>query len=231
MGNRTLGFIFSLCLAGCQSLPQTLDARKTFQQDMLVEVNGVKNEGAFVAPESSRYALKIETRGRIDLMVVKSCNREIKIDRPVKGGLFGRGRAMEFEFTPNERERSTRCALELSALNEDSRNSFAFIAFESARYALPAQVECNGESRAFSGTSVCQSRAGLKQMLKFNGAVHMASLKPECEIDKPVDSGELVFKLRAGFCEYVFQEKAKPYRRHRLYAIGYEDFIVKGLEQ
>jgi len=226
-----LSFVVLYLLAACQSLPQPIDTKKTYQQDMVVEVNGVKGEGAFVVPSSQSYAIRIDVRGGIDLMVVKTCNREIKIDKPVKSGWFSRRGRMEFDFVPNQREKDAACPLELQALNESGKNSFALVAFESVKYNLSANLECNGASIVSRGTSVCQSRAGLRQIISFPVEVHQGVASGNCGLSEKVEGKELSFILKPGFCNYLFMEKNPPYKKHRFYTIGYEDFIVKGLEQ
>lgn len=234
-------FIVASFLCGCETLkqfsdvlfgndPRVQDPQKIYRYDMGVTVNGINSDGILVSKKADSYEIFIEAKQKLDLLTARTCHREISFD-PVKSrrGLFGpRQKEFKFIFIPNEMEKVD-CPIELYGYSKISgKHSFAFLDFENSIDELSANVSCNGDYSFFSGVSLCQSRHGLRQKIKFREIVKV-SPDESCPIGKVLESDRFDFSLQKGICTYIFMGKTSK-KTHRLTTIGYEEIIISTLE-
>jgi hypothetical protein len=206
------------------------DPTKFYRYEMDVVVNMQGAEGTIVVARNDSYDIEISAKQKLDLLTARSCHREMSFD-PVKSrrGLFGsRQKDYKFTYTPSDLEKLD-CPLELYGYSKkEGKHSFAMIDFQNSTDLLDARVSCNGESRPYIGVSICQSRHGLLQQIKFKEPVKV-SPDPACPISKILESDSFIFNLNKGICTYIFQS-LKTKQTHRLTTIGYEEIIVSTLE-
>lgn len=236
-------FIFILSiLSSCSTLAaenQDLKTDKFYKRDMLVTINGITHEGVAVAPKASKYDFHIEARGDLDMFLMSSCHKEEQkekawnVKKTVRSGLFGWGkkkidlkREVKFAYYPNSLERDGDCTMELGGFeNRKGRHSWAFIDFESDKYKLPASMNCNGRFIKSNGTTVCQSREGLIQDIRFSEEV-LAADNNECGITSKKDT-KFEFALPKGKCTIIFASTKKPHKFHKLTLLGYESILIR----
>lgn len=227
-------YLLFLFLTGC-SLFQYKElyqpnANDFYRHDLKVKVNGVDFIGVGVAALSTSYKISVYPEGKINRIMWRTCNREEVVDEPSNGWFSSK---YEFELKPvSGLEDITSCGLQITVLEEKKRrNGFAFIDFQDKRVetSIPSILICNGVTRTYSGVSVCQSAQGLYQQISFTTPVVQRGSSLECDVMKPLNGDEKVyrFSVAKGECSYYFvaKDKAPNGKRyiHRLTTIGYTD--------
>ena len=221
---RASGAIVLALLVGCATSPQRMDPDKVYRLDMVVEVNRQLGEGMLVVPRAPTYRIKVESRGKIDLFMLRSRAREEEIKAQKKDGLFGSKRKIEFDYTPNDIEDS---AITLTAYQKaEGYYSRAFIDFTSVLFTLPAKVLCNGLLIDSDGVSVCQSARGLAARIVFTEPVAF-SPSEACPLETKSPATEIDFKLTNDKCVYAFVAVANPDKIHKLTTHGYDGLFIR----
>lgn len=204
---------------------------------MLLEVNGVSGEGVLVVPKADSYYFEVEARGDLDLFILTSCNRDWIKEKgwhvSYKKRFLGWGkrkiedkRKVEFFYTPDEIEKNGTCPVWLGGFEESKgRHSWGFVDFKSDTETLDAKVFCNGETLNEKGVSICQSRKGLIQGIRFETEVVVAP-DPECDLGSNRGT-YFEFPISRGECTYIFRTIKKPREEHRLTTIGYENILIR----
>lgn len=221
--------ILLVLLLGCALTPP-IDVKKqseeTYRKDMKVNVDGKDYVGTGVLPVKQTYKFTLYPKEKIDRLIVQNCHREFVIDKP-KTGWFKNDYTFNFDPLPDV-ETNKLCQIEIAALNQNTRNSFAFFEFDDTRpeISLQAFVKCNGiydVSRA--GVSLCQSADGLKQQIFFQEKVLLGDLDPGCNAPETDDYFFWTFVPNKKKCSYYFVSRklAKNGKRiaHRLTTVGY----------
>ena len=223
-------FILLLFLVACSTLPKNagMTVSTFYQRDMVLTVNGLTGIGTLVVPKSAAYNFDVKTAGPLDMFTMKTCSKEESkqnagnVTQTVHSGLFGWGtkqitipNEVTFLYTQTDLESDGGCTMELTGLDKTGgENSWAFIDFESDRFALPASVECNGITYRSNGTTVCQSRQGLMQKITFDEPAQPARNNP-CGIPFGDDKKDYEFTLPVGRCEVIFYTHDKS-KKHKL---------------
>lgn len=232
---------FGLWVAGCSLLDtrQAFDLKTYLRHDMQISVNGQWAQGVMVAQQASAYRIEIKSAGRLDMLKIISCHRELAIPNANPGGLFNSGRDYSFLYEPMEGiERDRPCPLRIEGYERNGgEHSFALIDFEETRHTMPARLDCNGQRSLTLGVSLCQSRKGLKQVLFFTNPMRHkvvgmpfghAQMGLHCTVEVSEDKRTFTFYQPAKECYFAFYEESAPHRTHRHTAIGYEDIFVRG---
>lgn len=229
MGACALVLIFIASIFGCTTTPQIVSPEKIYRRDMVVEVNGREGDGVLVVPRSNEYKFKIESRGTLDMLIIKSCHEHKPVENAKEKGWFGSKRRTRFTYIMGDVELNrSACPLEIGGFEKDKgRHSWALVDFESPDYKLPATLYCNGQTSEVNGVSICQSQGGLIQRIKFPSDIEMATTTTKCKIQLPVGN-HLEWNIRPGICVYNFIEINEPHRFHRMTTIGYEEILVRG---
>lgn len=216
-------------LAGC-SLTPVVDTQKqaeqTYRKDMLVKVNDKEYPGVGVLPVSSFYKITVYPKEKISRLIVQNCHREFVIDKP-KTGWFKT--EYTFSIAPlTDVETNKLCQLEIAALNENTKNSFAFFEFDDTRpeVSLQSFLKCNGAyTVSNAGVSLCQSAEGLEQQIFFQERVMIGEIPSNCNEPKSEDGIFWSFVPNKSKCSYYFvaRTKHKNGKRlmHRLTTLGY----------
>ncbi len=204
-------------VTSCSTVNQGVSPDLLYRKDMPIEVDGEKlTGGVYVLPKQSTYQITARPYRKADVFKLISCHRH-KV-------YFGEKKVrFRYEPKPLESADGRLCALKLGAFDSKLQNSWAYIDFQGPEK-LQAIISCNGERdyRAV-GVSVCQSMAGLIQMIRFTTPVDV--YYPEDCPKAIVTKAGYEIELSRGRCIYLFQSKSG--KRHRLTTFGYDDVIMR----
>ena len=81
----------------------------------------------------------------------------------------------------------------------------------------------NGQTYISNGVSVCQSKEGLFQKIKFNTPVKTAT-NADCNIKG--EGTEFEFKIKKDYCVTLFKELNSG-KLHKLTTVGYENILIR----
>lgn len=217
--------------------PELLKAENFYKRDMIMTVNGLTVEGSTVASKSQKYDISIESKGNLDLFVMTSCHKEEtkerawNVKKTVRSGLFGWGKKkidlknqVNFTYYPNKLEAEGDCPLEFGGYDKNGKHSWGFLDFESNKYTLKADIECNGIERKNRTTSHCQARSGLIQRISFKENVILAE-NNDCGIIQK-DQKIIEFEMPSGKCVLVFSNVG-ALSFHKMTLLGYDKIIIR----
>lgn len=216
-------------ITGCALAPAVdvqKQAEQTYRKDMKVTVDKVDYIGVGVLPLQQSYKITLYPKEKISRLIVQSCNRELVIDKP-KSGWFSNDYSFVYTPLPGV-ETGKLCQLEIAALNENTRNSFAFFEFDDSREEINLQgfLRCNGAySVSRAGVSICQAAEGLEQQIFFQEVVLIGDIPKGCNEPESNDGVFWSFVPNRNKCSYYFvsnlRAKNKKRRAHRLTTLGY----------
>jgi len=219
-------------LAGCTTprmdLLQAERDGKYFKEDMVVCVDGICDEGMIVAPRKKQYEINVEAKNAMDLFTFTTCARE-ETSQSLGGRSFFKpegNNKYKTNFKPAEGlEDVYSCPTHIEARSKKGTHSQALVAYETPETNVPVKLLCNGKRDFFNGVSVCQSRAGLNQLVFFKRPVTLMDLESRCKIAKPVDGLKWEFKMPRGECVYAFFDPDGNV--HRMITYGYDSIIIR----
>jgi len=226
-------------ISGCStSVPQRLDPDVYYKRDMTIDMNGFKGHGTLVVPMAKNYKIEVKAKGDLDLFTFNTCHREwTKEEAFSKGGWFHREkRKFRIEYKPIEGlETGLACPAQFGGFErEGGRHSWAHVDFEDDGATLPALVSCNGQRYNSRGVTVCQSKNGLIQEIKFPVKVVNSKITTKAQggLVCPVlsigkDGMTVRYKMPRRECVYRFGELGGEKRMHRLTTIGYEKILIR----
>lgn len=222
--------------SSCGSVPQKLDPDKFYKRDLPFCVKDVAcYEGTAVVPKKDYYEFEVAPKGdaAVDMLVFNSCHREYTVEGSEKSVLdfffkiFGKrkdGYKVRYTLTPGIEDDGD-CTFRVNTFEKDKgRHAWAVFRIQHPKYTLPATVFCNGETKQEVGVSLCQSKTGLTQQIKFPEPV-MIETDKGCNMPKRKDAGLYEWKMSQGECGYTI--KTKDGKTHDLLAIGYEGLLVR----
>jgi hypothetical protein len=213
-------------LLGCATVSQPLDSRKAYRRDLPFEHAGRKFDGVGVLPRANSYDLSLKPQSDLDVLLLKSCHREIVVEKASGGGLFGK-KSFSFQYAPVRYIEDTGiCPMKIEALESGTNQySGALIDFEGPGFTLPYRLYCNGSYASVNGVGICQARSGTNQVLAFDEPVRFAPPQPErCALPKLID-GHYELAIVSGECAYMFDTKAG--KIGRLTTSGYDDVVLR----
>ena len=213
---------------------QTASPNSIYKYDMLGSINGTQFDGSGVIPRSNSYKVTIQSRVDVDLLAITTCHRDFTAESAISPGWFQskRGYQYLYEPVPLLEAGPGPCILRFGAYNKSSsaQNAWGMVDFEDPGYVLPGMSYCNGIQVPHHGVAVCQSRAGLIQMITFPYAAVIAAkdLPAQC-VPTSTDGGfTWRYQTQERECLVVFMEKASPNRFARLTHFGYNAVPVRG---
>lgn len=216
--------LFFFLTASCGLLPKAKDEKynseEIYKKDAYVCVNGVCSEGAVVVPRSMEYRVKVKSKVNLDLLVFSTCHREVTSQEYSRGGFFGMGGNKEFEgnYSPTMTIENEFCPVYITGYSKSGYNSTAFIDFETAEAGLGATLNCNGVQSTAKGVSVCQSKAGLIEVINLDSPATVGDAGPNCKIGSGKNK-RWEFAMPKGECVFAFF--SEDGRIHRLTTLGY----------
>lgn len=222
-----LGLAAVLLLSSCAGQNQILERGLFYKRDVGIEVNGKSYEGVVVVPKADRYNLVLRPKGKLDLVLVRTCHREFSGEKLSPGFLGIGGGQFKYEYVPTPGLEDSRvCPLRAEVYESDKgRHSWALLDFEHPDYTIGYMLQCNGAVSYPRGVGVCQTKAGLLQRIKFQEPIRFAPPEPVgCALPMKKD-GVYEFAASLGECLYHFD--TKDGRLGRLTVVGYEGVLVR----
>lgn len=210
-------------LAGCASTQQiTTEAPLyKYRANMQISVDGVDFDGMGVTAIGVKD-IGIVSQAALDLLRITTCHRDFTVEKVDKGWFGGSGHQYVYHYEPTEKERSGMCPIYFQAFSKDRVTDWGYLAFRSTE-TLPGHIDCNGVPTKFAGISVCQTKAGLDQILTFDRDVKFAA-DANCKITQQTPRKYSV-RGNMGFC---YAEFSDGNIWHRLILLGYDTVLVRG---
>lgn len=230
MNCKLVLFLIVNLLIGCGSPvlkndPQSRSLDDFYKRDLEVCFEGTCGEGVLVVPKKTSYKFKIKSKGALDLFTFSTCHRE-ETAEAVGGGWFGSSKSMDGTYIPMQGIETEFCPAYIGGYDKKGMHSWGFIDFETDEAKLPATVFCNGNRIKSGGVSVCQSKAGLLQEIRFEVPVSVEFDSVKCKFPKPEDSKIFRFEMPSGECSVAFFSEDNNV--HRLTLIGYQKIMIRG---
>lgn len=186
--------------------------------------SGKYGQGMLVLPDKLESKILISAPAKLDVLLFRSCSREMVIEKP--SYRLDRSEYL-ITYKRNEIEQQPACSVDIQVYNKNHVASYGFIDFEDVTATIPALILCGEKEELFNGVSVCQSRVGLLQKIKFNEEVEIETYEG-CDkiisIDQTNKGKEFILEATKDYCIYVFKSGLK---RHRLTVYGYEDVFIR----
>lgn len=231
--------LLAIFLCGCSSIPQKLDPDKFYKRDLPFCVKDIGcYEGTAVLPKKDYYEFEVAPKGdaAVDMLVLNTCHREFTVEGSERSILdyflkvFGKkreGYKLHYTLIPGIEDDGD-CTIRINTFEKDKgRHAWAVFRLQHPKYTLPATVYCNGETRKEVGVSICQSKAGLTQQIKFEEPV-MIETDKGCELPKRKETGLYEWKISHGECGYTIRTESGQY--HDMLTIGFEGLLVRELK-
>lgn len=223
-------------LPSCSTVLPKMEAEKFYRLDMGIEYLGKESTGYLLVPQKPSYEFNIIAPGKIDILSMRSCSREVIIENDS----WIRRKSKKMAYNPTTLERGNICDLEFWSYEKSTkaRHAIGYVIMQDQDgLGLPAEITCEDGTREYKGASFCQAHNGYIQSIKFMTDV-LVSPDERCF---PAISGGLTlsnektamvgfdFEMRPvrGFCTYVFQEIDSPGRTHRLVMYGYDNVLMR----
>jgi len=203
----------------CTKMQVEFDPKKTYKMELDISISGKSGSGMVWSPQKDFYNIEIFAEEKMDVVLFRTCSREVVVRDPKR--ILNRKRFNYF-YQPNEIEADGFCPVYINALNAQGYYQNAFIDISDKNTTLPAKIVCGSTTETTTGVSVCQERIGSAESISFDVEV-ATSPSPECFLESGTRGKKFDFNIKKGFCDYIFIEKAKPNRMHRLTTYGYDD--------
>jgi len=201
---------------------------------MVITHNNKVYEGVAILPQEEKSEILIEAKGSLDLFTMRTCHREWTKEKAwnvesYKRRLFWKRKIkhknkINLTYIPTELEMGY-CPMELGGFEiQGGRHSWALIDFRTEEETLEAEIMCNGDQYKSLGVSICQSRKGLVQVIKFNEQVEVHPTN-SCDLGK--NKGKVFeYITNRGECVYAFRGIISK-KIHRLTTLGYEKILIR----
>lgn len=199
--------IAMLMTSGCTSIPTTIPETTT-KASMGFTVDNVPFIGTATLPGKSSHIINFKPTSTPVKFMLHTCHRSIEL--PVNN--------LSYQYIPVRKLENTSapCILSATSISNTGESSTALINLlypDTETSQANAYVACNGELKMHTGGFLCQSQAGLSQMITTSflpmfseGSKNCNPLKPASVSPSPADF-EIV--LSEGFCTYFFGGKDK----------------------
>ncbi len=224
-----------MTLISCASFVgvKDLDPTVFYKPDITLKYKDYQFGGWGVLPYSKDnfYDIEIEAAGKIDLIRV-STNSRLDTDEPHSRRVFRNGKKYKYRYIPDydlEVRLNSLITIETFEAGLPGRHSVGLYMIDYGPRgvdALPAITKCNARAKSMDGVSMCVTKEGLYQQLKFKVEVElMTNSKKSCAI---VGGPKKVwlFKTRNRICEYTFLDLENGLTHAHL-SVGYEDVAVR----
>lgn len=219
--------ILAFALSGCTTLEQqntTKEPLYSHKADMTVTVDGVAFDGMAVTEITGKKEVVLKSRASADVFVVASCQRYEKFENVGKTWFGPSAKDLKYIYNPTSIELERKCPIYFQTFDKSGITDWGYLAFRRDSNVIPARTECNGRSIKYSGHSVCQTKAGLEQSIRFDTPVPYFSADPGCNVVRMSDRA-FRFRPSLGFCAGEFSD-GKNF--HQLTALGFDAVFVRG---
>lgn len=194
-------------LTSCTEVDSLTKQEGVIRTDLRFTVNDSNITGSGVVKRQTSYNIKIELPSKTKYLFITTCHREPEIvENPPSPYTYKYTPVWDVEF-------SSSCLFTVTALTDRAKPHYGVIDFTADETAT-AKVYCNGITyMSTSGASLCEARAGLIQMLRFDnktGVFH----KDYCPAPTSDDGIYFKYKIAAGLCIYRFKSVDGKVHRH-----------------
>lgn len=219
--NRIAKACTLIAVTSCSSMPAFPASDAGFPQvnnraTLQFEAESQKFEGTAVIDRKSNINFTFHVPKDTVQFTVTLCNGEEYFPRPENG------KPVKWMYIPTMYVGNLKsCFLTATAITKVGETSIGLIEFrQGLEETLPAVSKCNLRTLNKTGAELCQSRAGLLQVIEFDTEVVYSELTPGCsKLEKAFGAYSYQYNISEGFCVYKFMDKAK--RQFRLTTFGY----------
>lgn len=193
-----------------------LSQDKIYRLDLGLEVNKIKNEGMLIVPKEDKYEIRIKAPNDVDVVTFTTCARE--------DILREQDNEFKYVYIPSEIEKEA-CPLIISAYAPKFRYAGGTFEIRQPNEAKGV-LFCNGRSEPVESVAVCQVRAGLGSVIRFDSEMEVATPKAGCNVPISKDKKEFAITISKNFCNYRYRQTRGDMRWFRLVTYGYEEFNI-----
>jgi len=202
-------------LVGCASTIK-LDQETFHERNLKYQVQGIEYHGIGVLPPRKSHTFKIYAHGDHDLLVLRTCGREVRSQ--------DKGSSYKYIYTPVDSvERSPLCKISIASIDNKGRHGWASAYLDDPRFKLKGELRCNGKQWGTSGVSACQAKRGLISEIVFNAPAVAASNKCGVVPGKMLLTHR--FKMPNKECSVAFSTSDK--RLHLMHLTGYHTTYMR----
>jgi hypothetical protein len=183
---------------------------------MAFSANGTRYVGVGLLQRATRTVIQFELPPKTRELAITTCHRE-EFHYPAGAATFS------WAYVPTMwLENWDTCLITATAFTDSGSTAKALIDWTSNEF-LPGTIHCNGtKTDGVKGATICQSRAGLVQMISFTekvqarGTDRCAAVRSESGQDA---DWRWFVDISPGLCIYAFRDEKK--QLHRLTTYGY----------
>lgn len=238
--SQLLLLLMVILATACATGPPMMNTKIKYQRDLSFDVEywdakkkrwsgKEKFVGVGVLKVAPKYRVTLYAIGKVDMMVLSSCHREVKTPSPEKHGGWFTKKYYRFEFEADDLiEHGKPCMLNGGAFEKKKgRNGWLMGAIEDPKAKLVAKTRCNGEVKNNAGTSFCQAKEGLIQRIEFDRPV-FTTFYGDCRLAEPTDQMNWEYLMPRGKCILHFLDADE--NEHVHYMFGYDSIPIRGVE-
>lgn len=199
---------------------QKLDPKIFYVRDLKVQVDGQEFDGVGVIPAKGLYRFKLRSSGKMDLLVIETCHREISIEKA------GFSEGYIYRPVPGMEDKPNCAIIKFSSFEKGSkgRHAEAMLIMENPAFKLEARLRCNGKYKKFNGTSLCHSKEYLYHEIEFDELVDIYETR--CSLESPNGVRKIKFAMYKRDCRFTFKGRTSG-KLHILYTSGYEQILLR----
>lgn len=219
-------FIFGL-LAGCATAPKEpmLHNFDYYRAEMVFTIAGRTYKGLAVTPQAQSINIALQSPVALDRLEISSCSRHVvmrDVDQGSGGWWGSQDHSTTYQYSPTDIELQGNCPLHFQAFSKDVQKAWGMV-FMRNDQSLPSHMSCNGSMDGpWAGISICQTKAGLQEEIKFDLPVKYAAT-PECLITPQPDNKTFQVRSSGGFCKATFSDGT---RFNDLILLGYSQVVI-----
>ena len=221
MGLKIWAASVALILSGCTN--QTVKTEKpyyNYHPEMQIGLGGRHYRGLAATKLSGPIAIQITSPITLDRVEFSTPGRHEVIRNFDPGWFSDVTKVMTYNYVPTAYEMETNASLHIQAFSSGVQKAWGMVMFRQEEQ-LKGHIDCNGEGWNYSGVSVCATKAGLEQQLKFEVPV-IYEAGPNCTIKQSEDKKSFLVRSGIGWCRAVFSDSQNF---HTLDLLGYDEVI------
>lgn len=240
-----LSFYMLGCASSGSSIPST---SPKFELTLSGTLDGGEFTGIGMGDAKRKHLITISSRDDINYFIAQSCHRFEKREDVIDQDWFPNTKTWSYQFTEAPTLEDTGdCPLRICEYSKTVGAppvQCAVIDFQNPKYSLPAENICNGSDATNHGKSLCHTKVGLIERIRFAEAVGVADplsaaegadpkvkylIKDQCEghfIDE--ESRIWQYVMPENECYVIFYQLAKPHALAKLTVIPFNTPLYKG---
>lgn len=235
-------------LSGCatSSTSSAPAAQPQYELTLKLNLDGVDSHGIAMASAARDHTIKITSRYDINYFIAQTCHRWEKKEDIIDQGWFPDTKMWSYGYSAAPTIEDTGdCPMRVCVYSKTVGAppvECAVVDNMNARYTLEAQNICNGSFPWNHGKSICHTKAGLIERVKFKEPVFTADplpvpqggdvnqkyfIKNQC-VGKFIDDLTWEYYVPENECYIIFDTVAVPHRRAKLTVIPFDLPLYSG---